>query len=253
MKKVVLAFWMIITICITLTYAAIQGDFVINVVDATTATKFYRVPGSVANGMRVDVTRISAGTKTPADNFVNPTDAITTWNLLAGYDGATWDRLRVSTVNTGYLKTEATLMSAAGSEVGIGTNAADGVATSGQSLNTKNFQYLYNGVTWDRVRGNTTDGTQVYNGRVSATVVSMFTGTINSIIVSDVSSTRRMLLIYNESINDCYLKLASGATTTNYSFKLITGEYWEMPSVVYSGIVSAVCSGGTNTLAVTAY
>lgn len=39
---------------------------------------------------------IVTGAVTPADNFVNPTDAVTTWSLVGGLDAAgTWDRLRV--------------------------------------------------------------------------------------------------------------------------------------------------------------
>lgn len=59
MRKTVLAVWMVLILVVTYAYAAVQGDFVANVVDATTTTKFYRVVGSVANGMRVDVTRVS--------------------------------------------------------------------------------------------------------------------------------------------------------------------------------------------------
>jgi hypothetical protein len=39
---------------------------------------------------------VVAGSVTPADNFANPTDAVTTWSLCGGLDPAnTWDRLRV--------------------------------------------------------------------------------------------------------------------------------------------------------------
>jgi hypothetical protein len=56
---------------------------------------FDRVRGDITNGMDVDVTRIS-GSVTPADGFANPTTANTMWNLLAGFNGATWDRLRTA-------------------------------------------------------------------------------------------------------------------------------------------------------------
>lgn len=35
---------------------------------------------------------IVVGSKTPADAFANPTDALTTLSLLAGFNGTTWDR-----------------------------------------------------------------------------------------------------------------------------------------------------------------
>lgn len=54
-----------------------------------------RQRGTIANGAAVDVTRIS-GSTTPADGFANPTTANTMWDLLAGLNGTTWDRLRTA-------------------------------------------------------------------------------------------------------------------------------------------------------------
>lgn len=154
MKKTVLVFWMIITLLITLSYGAIQGDFVINGVDATTSTKFYRVPASVANGLRVDVTRISAGTKTPADAFTAPTDAITTWSLNAVYNGATWDRVRG------------------------GGNNADAVAVATLGLvRTINYLYGWNSTTWDRIKSQSNDADAVAastTGNLSTVAYSYF-------------------------------------------------------------------------------
>lgn len=68
-------------------------------------TNFDRIRGDVANGMDVDVTRVSGnvnvvGTDTPADAFTNPTDALSTYSLGGVWNGATWDLRRgVSATN----------------------------------------------------------------------------------------------------------------------------------------------------------
>lgn len=59
---------------------------------------FDRVRGDIANGMDVDVTRIS-GSITPADAYANPTTANQMWSLLGIFNGTTWDRARGSITN----------------------------------------------------------------------------------------------------------------------------------------------------------
>ncbi len=61
-------------------------------------TNFDRPRGDIANGIDVDVTRISgttttAGDNTPADGYTNPTDALDVHALNAHFNGTTWDRV----------------------------------------------------------------------------------------------------------------------------------------------------------------
>lgn len=56
-------------------------------------TNFDRARGDVANGLDVDVTRIT-GTITPADAYANPTTANQMWSLNGVFNGTTWDRWR---------------------------------------------------------------------------------------------------------------------------------------------------------------
>ncbi len=60
---------------------------------------FDRVRGDIANGIDVDVTRLS-GSITPVDAYANPTTANQVWSLGGLFNGTTWDRWRgqVSTV-----------------------------------------------------------------------------------------------------------------------------------------------------------
>lgn len=72
--------------------------------------KWYRSRGTLSYGLNVEVkkciTLTMTGTKTPADAFVNPTDAIASSSLLSGFNGTTWDRLRTapSPADTGILQ-----------------------------------------------------------------------------------------------------------------------------------------------------
>ncbi len=66
-------------------------------------TNFDRARGDIANGLDVDVTRVSgtvttttSGTITPADNLTNPTNTINSNTLNSEFDGTTWDRVRHS-------------------------------------------------------------------------------------------------------------------------------------------------------------
>jgi hypothetical protein len=51
----------------------------------------------ITNGTPLGV----AGAATPADNFVNPTTAVTVWALLGCYDGSAWDPCPASSGNIG--------------------------------------------------------------------------------------------------------------------------------------------------------
>jgi hypothetical protein len=88
--------------------------------------------------MNVNVTNATvpvAGATTPSDGFTNPTTAIPAFSFLAGWNGATWDR------------------------VAIEGTAADGDATMATgALATEAYPRVFNGATFDRVRGNATGG-----------------------------------------------------------------------------------------------
>lgn len=51
---------------------------------------------------------------------------------------------------------------------------------------------------------------------------------VTSFTIIASNSARKMLYLYNDSVNVLYVKLDGGtATTTNYSFQLPPGGYWE--------------------------
>jgi len=77
---------------------AAVGDNVENGVMMTSlemwdGTNFDRLRGTIANGILVDVTRVT-GNITPADGFANPTTFLGTFALAGIFNGTTWDRWR---------------------------------------------------------------------------------------------------------------------------------------------------------------
>lgn len=97
-------------------------------------TNFDRCRGDTANGLDVDVTRVTGsitvvGDNTPADNYANPTDALDTNTLLSAFDGSTWDRVRA-----------------------LANNADDVTVSTSGNLSSQSFGYEFDGTTFDRVR-----------------------------------------------------------------------------------------------------
>lgn len=83
---------------------ASAGDNLVNGILMTSlglfdGTNFDRARGDIANGLDVDVTRISGtvtvvGNQTPTDAYTNPTTAVTTYALNGTSNGTTWDKLK---------------------------------------------------------------------------------------------------------------------------------------------------------------
>jgi hypothetical protein len=154
-------------------------------------TNFDRIRGDTTNGLDVDVTRVSgtvtvAGAITPADNFVNPTTAVTTWSLLGCFDGTTWDRclntthgdnittasgLNVASVNYGFD------VAGANYDRIVTYTFGDGVTTTNnpRGLSVANVPMEFNNTTYDRVRNQFTQSTASITGNAAGTTLAMTT------------------------------------------------------------------------------
>jgi hypothetical protein len=117
---------------------------------------------------------VITGGVTPADNFANPTDAITVWSLIGGLDAAgTWDRLRTRpwpTTNAAQTASAAALdtigvmvgpdgagnlvsafVDASGNQrVAGAVTPADNFATPANAVATFSLNAAFDGATWDR-------------------------------------------------------------------------------------------------------
>ena len=87
-----------------------------------------------------------SGSSTPTDAFTNPTTAVITQDFLMGWNSTTWDRLLTRYTN-------------ADAEPSVATGAME-VCSHGK---------LYNGTTWDRVRGTAAGGQWVQGPAATGT------------------------------------------------------------------------------------
>lgn len=75
---------------------------------------------------------------------------------------------------------------------------------------------------------------------VSATVTSVDdSNTVQTLL--EANGRRHSVTVFNDSTAVLYVKLGSAASTTDFSFKLGAGSYWEMPNGYgYQGIITGV-------------
>ena len=154
----------------------------------------YGSDGTNARAIKTDATGIvsvsftsgsvTADTELPAaaavaDAFANPT----TTNIMSmsmGWNGTTWDRLKSDTANG--LDVDVTRVSGTVT-VDSELPAADALADTTANPTTTSvgaLALLYNGATWDRMRGDSTNGLDVDVTRVSGTVTISGTVTANA-------------------------------------------------------------------------
>lgn len=117
---------------------------------------------------------------TPADNLAN-TDGLPVVAQNEGWDGATWDRLASGADNADGVAALAAGVQRVAAEMFLRTGVgqwtrAHGVFTNldgitalaiEAALQTMAAAYVYNGASWDRVRGDTTAGMRVAMGRAT--------------------------------------------------------------------------------------
>lgn len=157
-------------------YDAKSGD---NLTQGLPATAYYlfdggnwdRARGDTTYGLDVDVTRVPSnidvtGSSTPTDTYANPSTAIDVWSLLGLYNGSTWDMAR-GDITYG-LDVDITRMPASGSIMIGASTPADAYANPADAIDAWSLMGLYNGSTWDMVRGDTTNGLDVDVTRLPA-------------------------------------------------------------------------------------
>ena len=108
-----------------------------------------RQRGTIAGGADVAIKSVSGGV-TPTDSFANPTNALTTYGLNGGFNGSSWDRLRIFTADA--LATTGIQAIAPGVWNGASFDrereaTADNLAATGVSMSGNAG---FDGTNWDR-------------------------------------------------------------------------------------------------------
>lgn len=171
-----------------------QKKQLVGLVDAT-ANGIERAAVTAANGLEVDVTRVSGTvtvdvTELPAAAALGDTDANPTTtqigSMLQGWTGSVWARLKA----------------------GIG----DGAGATG-FLNI--VPMMFNGTTYDRIRGSAAGGLFVRETRGTAgAAVATFTSTTSASLLA-ANTSRIAATITNDSDKDLFVNLSTNAVTTS--------------------------------------
>lgn len=225
----------------------------------------------------------SIGTPSSRVSIASPTDdqatavAIATRGQNQVFDGSTWDFVRgVTALNTNGIGVQATGMvgifqttpptltdaqygrlqldsggnlKVAVQTVAINTNVATSYGTGLAAFAVNAFGRVWDGANWQAVRGDT-QGLFVKN---VAPTTGTGTGPANatsSFTVLASNTARKGATIWNEGATNCFIKLGSGASLTDYSFRLAQDGYYEVP-FGYTGIITGISSAATGNLRVT--
>lgn len=211
----------------------VDGKLLVNLTGGTGGTTTITGSVSVINAVTVD-TELSAALVL-SDGLANPTTSSIA-SLLFGYIQSTgdWDRCRMAGDNADTL----------------------GTASTGH-LQILSHNMIYNGAgSWDRVRGDITNGIDVDITRVPTPTSS--TATLSNVSASTASTTlitantlRLSAIIYNDSTSILYLKYGTSASTTSFTAKLLSEDYFEIDIPVYTGIVTGAWASATGDAKIT--
>ena len=161
------------------------------VYDATN-TRWDRMRGDATNGVWVNVKSGSisstvTGSKTPADSYSNPTDAINSFSLMGIYNGTTWDRAKGT-----------------GGALNVSTAVASSFTTGQVSVTTSATQIVASNSSRRSVIIRNQGGTDMYIGGSTVT-------TSNGLLLK---ASETITLDRNTAA--IYGVVASGSTTAGY-------------------------------------
>lgn len=98
------------------------------------------------------------------------------------------------------------------------------------------------------------DGSSIGNYSYSSSTSAITTATVTTSVVTikAANSSRKFILLYNNSATDCYVKFGSAATTTDFTHKLSAGALWAItPDTLWLGIITGITASGTASILVT--
>ena len=116
----------------------------------------------------------------------------------------------------------------------------DGAAlTAAAALETISLPFLYNGTTWDRLRGDTL-GLHVSRPATSATAtLSNVNDTATSTTLLSSNTSRKGATIHNDSTAVLYVKFGTTASATSFTVKMAADAYYEVP-FGYTGRIDGI-------------
>lgn len=180
------------------------------------------------------------------DTVANPTTP-TVGGAMLVWNGSTWERVASFDSNN---QTVGQLAVVSHTDAGGGISRPDrpaGTATDADA--GTNFSpsgtMVFNGSSWDRIRGDITNGLDVDVTRMpkaATATTSQVADTASSATLLASNAGRLGATITNDSSARLYVRLgAAVASTTNYSFSLAQHETWEpTDSIMFTGEIRGI-------------
>ena len=116
--------------------------------------------------------------------------------------------------------------------------------------NTSPLVQVTNSAGWIFAQSNTSSLTQVTNSAgwsvfaidsaPTSSVVTAVASTIGTVVLSVAQTKRVNLSIYNASTQVLYMKLGSGAKSTDFTLMMVSSGFYELPRPVYNGQITGV-------------
>ena len=78
------------------------------------------------------------------------------------------------------------------------------------------------------------------DSRPTGTAVTTIASTVGTVVLSALNVNRRTFSAYNRSVNPLFLKLGSGAKTTDFTLMMVGSGYYEMARPIYNGQFTGV-------------
>lgn len=86
----------------------------------------------------------------------------------------------------------------------------------------------------------------------SATLAAVATSTTVATLLG-AGARRSMVIIVNDSAGNLFVKFGAAASATDYTVKIATQGYYEVPTPAYGGAITGILDSGTGTGRVTSY
>lgn len=95
------------------------------------------------------------------------------------------------------------------------------------------------------------DQTPLAENKSSTATLTNVSASASSVTVIASNTSRLGAIIYNDSSATLYLKFGSTASTSSFTYLIPRNSTWEMPTRVYTGIITGIWTSATGTARVT--
>lgn len=146
----------------------------------------------------------------------------------------------------------------------VGTTVVDGDGTGTIGAGVTIAGWDYSSTTRNLVKVDSSGNQYVLGTGVSSSVLTSertgLTGTLTNTSVATSSTTlaasstsRRGVVVHNDSSQVLFLKYGTSASSTSYTFLVQPGEHWWMPMPLYTGAVTGIAGAATGTWRITTW